>query len=157
MENGGMPGRPDGGRRQGFLRDIQTQKNRWIRLSEEQAAHDGIAAGIQVGHPDRDATGDVPDQVDAILEAGERLGIENRAGGIIDHIDALVAASFIVVPIHGVEGQLVALAVGLLDVDAEAAGGIPGGGDPTGAADGGLLEGLEGRWSNRSRRSSVRP
>src|SRR5260370_26838385 len=88
------------------------RRRRWCAGAEEQARDDGVGGRVEVRDAYGDAAGQIPDEVDAVLETAERLAVEHGPGAVINHIHAFAAAALPVVPVCGVESELMRLAVG---------------------------------------------
>src|SRR5262249_36871958 len=81
------------------------------------------------------------DQVGAVDKVGDGVAVEHGPGGGVHDVDPVAAAA--AVPVEEVQRHQVLLAVGEVDVDAEAAGrGVPGAGNAV-AGVAGLLQGAD--------------
>ena len=79
------------------------------------------------GDRDHQVARDLPVQVHAVGERRDRLGVQHGAGGGVADLHLLGSGP--AVPVEEVQLQVVRLAVGEVDVDGEAGGGVPDGGD----------------------------
>jgi len=92
--------------------------------SEKSAADDGVDSS---GPDDVDlhVAGNTPHQIHTVAEAGESPRIQHRVGVGIHDLNGLGSSAGI--PIHGVEGELVEVAVTKIHVKGERAARVPGG------------------------------
>ena len=103
----------------GYADDLRTAA---ASASKEDAADDCVDA-TGPDDVDFDVAGDTPHQVNAITEAGQSAGVEHRIGVGINDLNGF--RSSVGLPIHGVEGELMEVAVGKIHVKAESAAAIP--------------------------------
>ena len=97
-----------------------------LRGVQEHAIEHGIGPGLP-GDRDHQVARDLPVEVDAVAERRDRLGVQHLARAGVADLDLLAAA--LAVPVEEVQLQVVRLAVGQVDIDGEAGGGVPDGGD----------------------------
>src|SRR5947209_3933493 len=110
-------------------------QRRHRRAEEDPLGHGVGCAGV--GEGDLDVSLEVPDEVVAVVEGADRPHVQQGAGGGVGDGDGL-GAGVVGVPVHHVQGDLVALAVGQVQVEAEAGGAVVAGGDAGRGAGGGL-------------------
>src|SRR5208337_3778199 len=91
---------------------------------------------VQVCERDVHVAADSKDEVDAGVEGRDRLGVQHCAGCGVSDLHLFAARGG--VPIKEVQRQVVDLAVSQVNVDGKTGGGVPAGGDASGAA--GILQ-----------------
>src|SRR6185312_16615759 len=96
---------------------------RWrLGSAEEDPLYHTVVPGTR-GDSENDASGDIPDQIDALIETGgQRLAVEHVAR-CIQHVDRLPAARRI--PVEAVQRHLVLVRVVNIRVDQERTRGVP--------------------------------
>src|SRR6266403_360634 len=86
------------------------------------------------GYVDSNVAGEIPDQINTITETGESPRVEHRTGVGINDLNGFGSCDR--VPVHGVEGERMGVAVGEIDVKAERAIAVPGCGNSPGTIPG---------------------
>src|SRR6266403_1309141 len=86
------------------------------------------------GYVDSNVAGEIPDQIYTITETGESPRVEHRTGVGINDLNGFGSCDR--VPVHGVEGERMGVAVGEIDVKAERAIAVPGCGNSPGTIPG---------------------
>src|SRR5882762_7783285 len=86
------------------------------------------------GYVDSDVAGEIPHKINTIAETGERARVQDHIRIGVENLNSFGSSSCI--PIHGVEGQRMGVAVGQIDVKAERAIAIPGCGNSPGTIPG---------------------
>src|SRR6266404_7561789 len=102
-------------------------------LSKKDPTNDRIDPSSP-GYVDSDVAGEIPDQITTIAETGESARVQHRIRIGVENLNGFGSSSCI--PIHGVEGQRMGVAVGQIDVKAKRAIAVPGCGDSHGTIPG---------------------
>src|SRR5262249_54402965 len=110
------------------LRRYHSQVVHGTAGAEEHAADDGIAAAKQVGDLELNVARDIPHQVLTAGEGGHCLAVEHTPRTGIEDVDAFGAWA-VIVPVESVQGNLMGIAIGQVDIDGEAGAAVPGAGD----------------------------
>src|SRR5882762_1021211 len=86
------------------------------------------------GYVDSNVAGEIPHKINTIAETGESPRVQHRTGVGINDLNGF--GSYDRVPVHGVEGERMGVAVGQIDVKAKRAIAIPGCGNSPGTIPG---------------------
>src|SRR6266403_2047305 len=123
-----LRGRIGGDKARGCFRTAATAGS-----SKEDAADYRIDP-TSPGYVDFNEAGEIPDQIYTIAETGESARVQHRIRIGVENLNSFGSSSCI--PIHGVEGERMGVAVGEIDVKAERAIAVPGCGDSPGTIPG---------------------